>query len=129
MASIAIADDDDLVVELLSFKLQQRGHAVVSLQDGETVLSRLAAEPADLLVLDFQLSSLSSAEIIRALHEHSSTAAMPIIVLSSAWREQDVLDALSAGVSDFMTKPFSPDELLLRIELALRRSGKPGAPV
>lgn len=126
MATIAIADDDDLVVELLTFKLQQRGHTVAVLQDGEEVLRHMAGSPPDLLILDFQLSAISSAEIIRTLHGNASTKDLPIIVLSSAWREQDVLDALSAGVSDFMTKPFSPDEMMLRIDLALRKAGKQG---
>lgn len=125
MPRVVIADDDALVVDLITFKLMQRGYEVNSLSDGEAVLDNVISSPPDLLILDYQLSAVSSGEIIATLRTTAATANMPIIVLSSAWREQDVLEALEAGINDFMTKPFSPDELMLRVDLALRKAGKP----
>lgn len=122
MPRIAIADDDPLVVELLTFKLMQRGYEVSCLADSESILDNLQLSPPDLIILDYQLSSTSTGEIIAKLREAPATADIPIIILSSAWREQDVLEALEAGINDFMTKPFSPNELLLRVDLALRRA-------
>jgi two-component system phosphate regulon response regulator PhoB len=122
MPRIVIADDDALVVELVTFKLMQRGYEVNSLTDGESILENLLASPPDLIILDYQLSSTSTGEIIATLHANPATAGIPVIILSSAWREQDVMEALEAGINDFMTKPFSPNELLLRVDLALRKA-------
>jgi two-component system, OmpR family, phosphate regulon response regulator PhoB len=127
MPRIVIADDDALVVELVTFKLMQRGYEVNSLTDGESILDNLLASPPDLIILDYQLSSTSTGEIIATLHANPATADIPVIILSSAWREQDVMEALEAGINDFMTKPFSPNELLLRVDLALRKARPPRA--
>lgn len=121
MARILLADDDPLVIDLITFKLEHRGHQVESIADGELILDSLRAHPPDLLILDYQLPAVSSGEIILTMHENPETAGIPIIILSSAWREQDVLEALQSGINDFMTKPFSPDELILRVELALKK--------
>jgi DNA-binding response OmpR family regulator len=127
MPRIVIADDDPLVVELLSFKLMQRGYEVSSLTDGESILDNLLGSPPDLIILDYQLSSTTTGEIIATLRANPATSDVPIIILSSAWREQDVLEALESGINDFMTKPFSPNELLLRVDLALRKARQPRA--
>jgi DNA-binding response OmpR family regulator len=127
MPKIVIADDDPLVVELLSFKLMQRGYEVSSLTDGESILDNLLGSPPDLIILDYQLSSTTTGEIIATLRANPATSDVPIIILSSAWREQDVLEALESGINDFMTKPFSPNELLLRVDLALRKARQPRA--
>ena len=126
MPRIAIADDDPLVVELVSYKLMQRGYEVSSLTNSENILDNLLGSPPDLLILDYQLSATSTGEIIARLRANPATAGLPILILSSAWREQDVLEALEAGINDFMTKPFSPNELLLRGDLALRRRQQQG---
>lgn len=126
MPRIAIADDDPLVVELVSYKLMQRGYEVSSLTNSENILDNLLGSPPDLLILDYQLSATSTGEIIARLRANPGTAGLPILILSSAWREQDVLEALEAGINDFMTKPFSPNELLLRVDLALRRRQQQG---
>lgn len=128
MPRIVIADDDPLVAELLTYKLMQRGYEVNSLTDSESILDNLQAAPPDLIILDYQLSSTSTGEIIAALRNDPATAGIPIIILSSAWREQDVLEALESGINDFMTKPFSPNELLLRVDLALRKVQQQRAP-
>lgn len=120
-AHILIADDDDLVLDLIRFKLQRRGYHVTTTSHGDDVLSALRAGAVDLLILDYQLGGTNSSEIIDQIHKDPQLADVPVIVLSSAWREQDVLSALERGVNDFMTKPFSPDELMLRIQLALRK--------
>lgn len=124
MARILLADDDPLVVDLITFKLKKRGHQVESIADGELILDSLKTHPPDLLILDYQLPAVSTGEILAFIKNNPATAQLPIIVLSSAWREQDVLETLQAGINDFMTKPFSPDELILRINLALSKATK-----
>jgi DNA-binding response OmpR family regulator len=124
MIKILIADDDELVVQLISFKLKKRGYHVSRIPDDDFSIQNIIENLPDLIILDYQLPGISSNDIIQKLRSEQTTAAIPIIILSSAWREQDVLDALSSGINDFMTKPFSPDELLLRVELALNKVGK-----
>lgn len=121
---ILIADDDALVIDFLSFKLRNRGYNVDSVDHGEDVIPSIEERVPHLLILDYQLGGVSSGEIIATLRENLKTREMPIIVLSSAWREQDVLEALELGINDFMTKPFSPDELLMRVKLALQMRQK-----
>ena len=117
---ILIADDDALVIDFISFKLRNRGYDVDSVDHGEDVIPQIEERTPHLLILDYQLGGVASGEIIATLRERPKAREMPIIVLSSAWREQDVLEALELGINDFMTKPFSPDELLMRVKLALQ---------
>lgn len=120
MKKILIADDDSLIIDLISFKLKKRGYQVVHTTDGELLLIDIIKNQPDLIILDYQLPGISSGEIIENLRNNTKTANIPIIILSSSWRERDVLDALQSGINDFMTKPLSPDELLLRVELCLK---------
>jgi two-component system, OmpR family, alkaline phosphatase synthesis response regulator PhoP len=122
MKKILIADDDSLVIDLITFKLKKRGYQVEHASDGELTLSYIIKNQPDLIILDYQLPGISSGEIIKNLRNNTKTANIPIIILSSSWRERDVLDALQSGINDFMTKPFSPDELLLRVELCLKKN-------
>jgi two-component system, OmpR family, alkaline phosphatase synthesis response regulator PhoP len=121
MANIFIADDDPLVIDLLSFKLKRAGHNVVHSSDGETAILQLSSEPTDLLILDSLMPDVDGIEFIRQMKANLITRDIPIIVLSGQWQEQDMLEAFAAGAEDYVTRPFSPAELLARIEKALAR--------
>ncbi len=124
MASIFIADDDPMVIELIEFKLRRLGHKINSAQDGESALTLIKQSPPQLIILDYMLPILSAGEMIQELRKHENTQDIPIIILTAAWREKDVMDALDQGIADIMTKPFSPAELLMRIARILAGTNK-----
>ena len=109
MARVMVADDDQLVIDLIRFRLTRLGYEVDSATDGAMLLERLQAEPADLLILDYLIPGVSAKEIVKEV-------GVPIIMLTVEWREQDVIDILDSGVSDYLTKPFSPEELIRRVK-------------
>ena len=120
MANIFIADDDQLVIDLISFRLQRRGHNVSGAIDGELALEAILRQPPDLIILDYVMPVLNGPDIIAALQAEPSTANIPVLILAAQWRERDVMEALDLGVTDYMTKPFSPEELIFRVERALK---------
>ncbi|MDO8272731.1 MAG: response regulator [Gammaproteobacteria bacterium] len=120
MANIFIADDDQLVIDLISFRLQRRGHTVSGATDGELALEAILHQPPDLIILDYVMPVLNGPDIIAALKAESATANIPVLILAAQWRERDVMEALDLGVTDYMTKPFSPEELIFRVERALK---------
>lgn len=120
MASIFIADDDQLVIDLISFRLRRRGHEIDSATDGEQALESILRNPPDLLILDYLMPVMNGPDIIAALKHEPATAHLPILILAAQWRERDVMEALDLGVTDYMTKPFSPEELTFRVERALK---------
>lgn len=121
MATIYIADDDPLLIDLLRFRLERKSYTVHSSADGEEALSQMLASPPDLIILDYQMPVRNAHEIIEVLKQQETCRDIPILVLASQWREEDAIDALQQGITDYVTKPFSPDELLFRIERALQR--------
>lgn len=121
MTTIYIADDDPLLIDLLTFRLERKSYSVLSSTDGEEALSQILAAPPDLILLDYQMPVRNAHEIIEVLKRDQACRNIPILVLASQWREEDVIDALEQGITDYVIKPFSPDELLFRIERALQR--------
>lgn len=121
MANIFIADDDPLVIDLLTFKLKRAGHEVTHSDDGERALLQLSGDHVDLIILDVLMPGVDGIEFIRQLKANLITRSIPIIVLAGQWQEQDMLEAFQTGAEDYITRPFSPAELLARIEKALAR--------
>lgn len=122
MARLFIADDDQLVLDLLSFRLERLGYAVQTATDGEVALESILQSPPDLIILDYIMPVLSGKEIISAIKKDPNTAHIPVLILTGQWREKDVMEALDLGVADYMTKPFSPEELIFRVKRALSQS-------
>lgn len=120
MATIYIADDDQLLIDLLRFRLEGKSYTVRSSTDGEEALKQMLASPPDLIVLDYQMPVRNAHEIVESLKLHADCRDIPILVLASQWREEDIIGALQQGITDYVIKPFSPDELLFRIERALQ---------
>ena len=122
MANILVADDDDILVDLIRFRLQGAGHHVISAGDGEIALNHAVRLVPDLIVLDAMMPLLSGMEVLAALKESTRTAAIPVIMLTARRNESDIVGALEAGAADYLTKPFIPGELLSRVAVQLNRS-------
>jgi DNA-binding response OmpR family regulator len=125
MKTILVVDDEVKITQLLRDYLESAGFAVISAQDGKTALSRARTEKPDLIVLDLGLPQLDGLDFTREYRKASNT---PIIMLTARSEETDKLVGLELGADDYVTKPFSPKELVARVRAVFRRmenSSKP----
>nr|WP_092073611.1 response regulator transcription factor [Dendrosporobacter quercicolus]NSL48000.1 response regulator transcription factor [Dendrosporobacter quercicolus DSM 1736]SDM64386.1 two-component system, OmpR family, alkaline phosphatase synthesis response regulator PhoP [Dendrosporobacter quercicolus] len=126
--TILIVDDEASIRELLKFNLQKEGYHVLEAETGTDGLSIAKNEKPDLVVLDLMLPGLDGLEICRNLKSQQNTAGIPIIMLTAKNEEIDKIIGLELGADDYLTKPFSPRELVARIKAVLRRSNKESLP-
>ncbi len=118
---VLVADDDRLIRELVQFRLERSGYAVVTAEDGDEAL-RLARERLpDLVVLDVMMPGLNGYEVTRSLRAGETTKRIPVILLTARVQEADVAQGFEAGADDYLTKPFSPQELRARVQAILGR--------
>jgi two-component system, OmpR family, alkaline phosphatase synthesis response regulator PhoP len=122
MKTILVVDDEPKIVQLARDYLEHAGYAVVSASDGTEALSRARADAPDLIVLDLGLPKLDGLDVARALRRDSN---VPIVILSGRSDESDKLVGLELGADDYVTKPFSPKELVARVRAVLRRVDRP----
>ena len=120
---ILVVDDEPEAVELVEFNLKQAGYAVNTAADGAEALRKARAQTPDLIVLDVMLPEMDGFEICKTLRLDAATARVPIIMLTAKAAEIDRVLGLELGADDYITKPFSPRELLLRVKKILARSG------
>jgi DNA-binding response OmpR family regulator len=126
VARVLVVDDDHTVREVVVSYLRAHRHEVVEAADGETALRVMRETPADLVVLDLMLPGIDGLEVCRRLRTASE---VPVIMLTALGSETDRVVGLERGADDYVTKPFSPRELALRVDSVLRRSGeRPAAP-
>lgn len=111
---ILIAEDDELILRTVEHKLVKEGHEVVLTRNGQEAIEKIEELDFDLVVTDIMMPFASGIEILWAIKRHGKK--VPVIVLSSMGQEEVVVDAFDLGASDFMVKPFSPNELILRIK-------------
>ncbi|GAB2024353.1 response regulator transcription factor [Lactovum odontotermitis] len=116
---VLICEDDPSVNKLLSLTLEVEGYNYTAVQTGKDGLRELVAHTPDLLILDLGLPDMDGGEIIKKLRGFSQ---LPIIVVSARGEATDKIEALDAGADDYLTKPFSTDELLARLRVSLRRA-------
>ena len=121
MSAVLIADDDPDIRDLVAFKLEQAGFAVTAVDNGLAALSAARERPPDLVVLDVMMPGLSGIDVCRQLRAEPATATLPIILLTARAQEGDVEVGFGAGADDYVVKPFSPRELVSRVEAALAR--------
>jgi two-component system, OmpR family, KDP operon response regulator KdpE len=127
MTSVLVVDDDAQILRALRTSLRARGHDVLTAPNGETALDTLASAGVDLVILDLGLPGIDGIEVIRRLRGWLD---VPVIVLSVREAHADKVAALDAGADDYVTKPFSIDELLARMRAVRRRAaGEPAPPV
>jgi DNA-binding response OmpR family regulator len=125
MKTILVVDDEPKIVELARDYLEHAGFAVVSAFDGSEALTRARTDAPDLIVLDLGLPKLDGLDVARALRRNSN---VPIVILSGRSDETDKLVGLELGADDYVTKPFSPKELVARVRAVLRRIERPVPP-
>ncbi len=121
MARILVVEDDPDIAELVALYLQKAGHATERAASGSDGLARVRAEPPDLVILDLMLPGLSGLVVCEAMRADPAVAAIPIIMLTARAEESDKIAGLELGADDYVTKPFSPKELVARTAALLRR--------
>jgi two-component system phosphate regulon response regulator PhoB len=119
---ILVVEDEAALVTLLRYNLEREGFRVAEARDGEEALLMAREQKPDLVILDWMLPLLSGLEVCRQLRRGPDTRSVPIIMLTARGEEGDKLRGLDSGADDYVTKPFSPSELIARIRAALRRS-------
>ena len=122
---ILVVDDEKKIVELLRTYLEREGYSVVAAGDGKSALALARQERPALVILDWMLPGLSGVDVCRVLRQESD---VPIVMLTARAEESDKLIGLELGADDYITKPFSPRELVARVRAVLRRSEASPAP-
>jgi len=122
---ILVVDDEPEAVELVEFNLQQAGFEVLSAADGAEALKKARAAAPNLIVLDLMLPEIDGLEVCKILRRDPATASLPILMLTAKAAEIDRVLGLELGADDYLTKPFSPRELVLRIRKILQRAKAP----
>jgi DNA-binding response OmpR family regulator len=125
MARVLVVDDDVTVREVVVSYLKAGGHDVSEAADGDEALRSMRSDPADLVVLDLMMPGIDGLEVCRRLR---TTSDVPIIMLTALGAEVDRVVGLESGADDYVTKPFSPRELVLRVDALLRRVGEKAKP-
>ena len=127
--TILIVEDERDIVKMLEYNLGKEGFKTLSARDGEAALSLAGKEHPDLILLDLMLPGMDGLEVCKALKNESRTTAIPIIILTAKSQESDKIVGLELGADDYITKPFSPRELVARIKAVLRRMKEKSAEV
>lgn len=120
-ASVLVVEDEEAIMTLLKYNLEKEGFKVSTAMDGEEALTRVKEFKPDIIVLDWMLPSMSGVEVCKSLRRSADTRNIPIIMLSARGQEDDRIQGLDSGADDYITKPFSPSELVARIRAVFRR--------
>ncbi len=120
-ASILVVEDEPAIQELISYNLELAGHQVLRADSAEQAMAMVRAALPDMVVLDWMLPGMSGIDFARWLRADKRTQAVPLIMLTARAEEQDKLSGLETGADDYLTKPFSPRELVARVKAVLRR--------
>ena len=123
---ILVVEDESAIREMLHFTLARAGFHVVEAGDASAAREEIAASCPDLVLLDWMLPGVSGIDLARKLRREDRTAALPIIMLTARTEEEHRIRGLECGADDYVTKPFSPRELLARIQAVLRRVSPAG---
>jgi two-component system, OmpR family, phosphate regulon response regulator PhoB len=118
---LLLVEDDTALAELLNWHFQEQGYVVSHTTDGDEALLRAAEVAPDIVVLDWMIEGTSGIEVCRQLRRRKETANVPIIMLTARGSEDDRIRGLETGADDYLTKPFSPRELVARAAAILRR--------
>jgi len=119
---ILVVEDEPDLADLVALNLRQEGHEVVIAHDGATALAEIQRRQPDLLVLDVMLPDISGLEVCRRLRRNAQTIRLPVIMLTARNDEVDRVVGFEVGADDYVPKPFSPRELVLRVDAILRRT-------
>jgi len=123
--TVLVVEDDPDIRELLRFTLERAGLKVVEAESGEDALTVLDGPQPSIAIIDWMLPGINGVELTRRLRKDPLTSAMPLIMLTARGEEADKLKSFDSGIDDYLTKPFSPKELVARVKALIRRSGLP----
>ncbi len=118
---ILIVEDEKDIVKMLDYNLKKEGFRTFSVRDGEDAIDSANKEQPDIIILDLMLPGIDGLEVCKSLKNSNKTASIPIIMLTAKSQESDKVIGLELGADDYVTKPFSPRELIARIKAVLRR--------
>jgi two-component system phosphate regulon response regulator PhoB len=124
IVKILVVDDEQDAVDLVAFNLKQAGFKVITAEDGAEALDKVRKHQPDLIVLDVMMPELDGLEVCKLLRRDPATSGIPLLMLTAKATEVDRILGLELGADDYVTKPFSPRELVLRVRKLLAR-GKP----
>jgi len=128
MQKILIVEDERDIADLVGFNLERAGYAVMKAHDGITGAEVAIRERPDLVILDLMLPGKDGYGVFKELRRDSRSRDIPVIMLTARAQTEDRIQGLEAGADDYLTKPFSPKELMLRVQAVLKRSdGPPGS--
>lgn len=119
---VLVIEDDVDIREMLAFSLEKAGYAVVPTEDAEQGLEKLGAMLPDIILVDWMLPGMDGPEFVRRVRRDDLTRNIPVIMLTARGEEADVLKGFETGADDYLSKPFSPKELMARMKALLRRS-------
>lgn len=117
---ILIAEDDEMMLKTMEFKLVKEGYEVISCSDGKDALSKIVSENPDIIITDIMMPFVTGLDIVNKVKIELKLN-IPIIILSAVGLEKTVLEAFDLGADDFITKPFSPNELMVRVKRLLSK--------
>ena len=120
-AKLLLVEDDPALLELLEYRFRNEGYNVRATPDGDEALVLAAEDAPDLVILDWMIEGTSGIEVCRRLRRDKATAHVPIIMLTAREAEDDRIRGLDTGADDYLTKPFSPRELMARVGAVMRR--------
>jgi len=123
---VLVVDDEPDLVELVRFNLKEAGYEIDAARSGREALALLRRRPPDLLILDLMLPDVSGTEICRQVRSDARLAGIPVLMLTAKSEEVDRIVGFELGADDYVTKPFSPRELVLRVRALLRRASGEG---
>jgi two-component system alkaline phosphatase synthesis response regulator PhoP len=118
---ILVIEDEADILEVITYNLEREGHKVISCRNGEQGLSRIRTDNPDLVILDLMLPGMDGVEVCRQVKSDPVTRAIPVIMVTAKAEESDIVLGLGIGADDYITKPFSPKELVARVKVVLRR--------
>lgn len=118
---IVIVEDEPDILDVLSYNLKREGYEIATAQDGSRGLELIQNEKPKLVLLDLMLPGMDGLDVCRSLKSDDATKAIPVIMLTAKGEESDIVLGLGIGADDYITKPFSPKELIARVKAVLRR--------
>jgi len=121
VTTVLVAEDDADIRMLITLKLTQAGHQVRGFGDGLSAAADAREHPPDLAVLDIMMPGMSGLEVCREFRKDPATAKIPVILLTALAREADITAGLAAGADDYIIKPFSPRDFIMRVNVVLAR--------
>ncbi len=121
--TVLLVEDDQDIRDMLVFSLQRAGYAVIETEDAEQALDKLGGVMPDIMLVDWMLPGMNGPDLVRHVRRDQLIEKVPVIMLTARGEETDKLHGFDTGIDDYVTKPFSPKELMARMKALLRRSG------